>query len=472
MNASESYVPGDRSLLREIIGVTKKGTKLDLTRGSISRSIWIIALPQIITNLTNSLFHIVDMFWVGRLGSQSLAAVAIAGTLMMLLFMFVMGVGTGASAMIARAYGKKDFDRADRICANAVLLGLIISVPVSIFGVMFSSDLFRLMGASPEVTEQGVQYLSIMFSFSSFVFLTFVLNASLQGSGDSFTPMKVMSSVLVINMCLDPFLIFGWGPFPEMGISGAAAATVSSRIIASLIMLFILYKGKFRIKFVPAYLKPSWKILATIIRLGLPNSIQLSVRGIMGVVIMGIAAGFGTAAVAAFGVGHRMFMLALFPGFGFAIASASLVGQNLGAGKVSRSTKSAYSAVGFYLIMLSALFTAFLFFPETLIRLFDTNPEVLKIGAAMLRITSICLPFLALSIVLNRSLAGAGDTITPMIITLISLWGLQVPLALYLSKLPELGVNGIFWAQTIAITVSGLMAFTWFQRGKWKKIKL
>ncbi len=470
----ENPVPGEQTLLTEILWISKRENRLDLTQGNISRAIWIVAIPQILTNLMQTLFNLVDIFWVGKLalGTRAIAAVSIAGTLMMLLFMVIMGVGTGALALVARSYGQKDYKRANRITANAILLSLFLSIPVSYFGARYSGNLFLFMGADAQVSEAGQQYLSLMFMASSVIFLTFVLNAVLQGVGDALTPMKIMVSVLILNLILDPFLIFGWGPFPNLGIRGAAWATIISRLIASLVLLFKLYYGELRLRLHLDDFIPDRQILMKIIRLGGPNSIQLSLRGIMGIVIIGLVASFGTSAVAAYGIGHRLFMLALFPGFGFAIAAAGLVGQNLGSGQPERSARSAYITTYYYLVFLAGLMVAGLVFPEKLISLFDTTPEVVDMGASMLRITALGLPLLAPSLILNRSLGGAGDTISPMIITMISLWGLQVPLAILLSRIPALGVSGIFWAGTIAISASGLMALFWFRRRGWQTIDL
>jgi len=409
---------------------------------------------------------------VGRLGSEALAGVAIAGTMIMLLFMVIMGVGTGASAMIARAYGQNAYDQANHISGNALLIGMILSVPVAIFGSIYSSDLFAIMGAEPDVIKSGTAYLSPMFSYCTVIFLVFVLNAVLQGTGDSVTPMKVMLASLILNTILDPILIFGWGIVPSLGVKGAAWGTIISRLFATIVLLLGLYRGQLRLKLNLSDLLPDWKIILRILKLGLPNSAQLSLRGIMGIVLMSLVTAFGTKAVAAFGVGHRLFMFALFPGFGFGIAAASLVGQNLGAGNADRSRSSANLTALYYIIFLTLLIVAFLVFPESLIRFFDSDDVVVEIGAKMLMITAICLPFLSLSLVYGRSLAGAGDTISPMIITLISLWGIQVPLAIILSRIAWFGVSGIFWANTIAVIVSGVICFGWFQRGKWIKIEM
>ncbi|MBN1355643.1 MATE family efflux transporter [bacterium] len=462
-------IPGDQGFLSEIMTVSSRGRKLDLTQGNISRTIWIIALPQIVTNLTQTLFNIVDMFWVGRLGSESIAALSIAGTLMMVLFMVIMGVGIGASAMVARAFGARDYAGVDRITANALTLALLLSIPVAIGGIAYSERLFGLMGAEQTVVKTGSSYLNILFASSAFIFLTFVINAVMQGTGDAVTPMKVMTFALLINALVDPCLIFGLGPFPRLGIDGAAWATVFSRATACLIFLYYLKSGKIRLRLRLMHLSPDWSIIGRILKLGFPASIQLSLRGFMGIVLMGLVTAFGTSAVAAYGIGHRLFMLALFPGFGFGVAAASLVGQNLGAGKPERSWKSAYTTVYYYFLFLLCVSACFLMFPVSLISIFDTSPEVVTTGAVMLRIIAVSMPFLSLSIVLNRSLGGAGDTVSPMIITLISLWGLQVPLAVGLSRLTAMGVDGVFWATAAAQILAGVIAFIWFQRGAWTR---
>ncbi|MBN1550050.1 MATE family efflux transporter [bacterium] len=469
--SSNVHIPGQQTFLKELFSVASKQNALDLTEGRISRTIWIIALPQIITNSMQSLFNIVDMFWVGRLGTDAIAAVAVAGALLMVLFMAIMGVGIGASAMIARAFGGNRFDDANRVVANGIVLSIIIAIPVSILGGFFPHLLMKIMGVTGNVFDLGEAYLTTIFLNSIFIFLTFVINAALQGTGDAVTPMKIMSLALLFNTILDPILIFGWGPFPELGVVGAAWTTVFSRALASMAFIIALLKNKLRLKLEVKFLKPDWFLIHQIIKLGFPASIQLSLRSIMAIVLMRLVVNFGDAAVAAYGIGNRLFMLALFPGFGFGVAAANLVGQNLGAGKPNRSRESAYSTVMYYFFFLSLMLVAFLGFPHTLISWFCSNdtpeyPAVVALGSQMLRIVALGLPFLAVSLILNRSLGGAGDTFTPMIITLISLWGIQVPSAVFLSK--TFGVSGIFWSGTLALIASAIMAFTWFHRGHWE----
>ena len=467
-------IPGERGLFSEILSVVSKGEKLDLTQGSISRTIWIIAIPQIVTNLMQSLFNVVDMFWVGRLGSESIAAVAIAGTVMLVLFTAIMGVGIGASAMVARAIGRQDFKWADLVTVNAIWLALLISVPVALLGYFNSEWLFHKMGAEGEVLTIGSHYLQILFANCAVIFLTFVINAVMQGTGDALTPMVIMTGALAVNAVVDPCLIFGWGPFPRLGVAGAAWSTVLSRAIACVLFLFALRSGKLRLRFRIRKMVANlnWGLNWSILRLGFPASLQLSIRGVMGIVLMSLVTPFGTAAVAAYGIGYRLFSLGLFPGFGFGVAAAGLVGQNLGAGKPDRSSRSAYYTVGYYVAFLSLIILAFGIIPKNLVAIFDKNPEVIDIGATMLQTVALGLPFVAVSLILNRSLGGAGDTISPLVITLISLWGLQIPLAAGLSKLESLGVVGVFWAGTIAQIAGAAMAYWHFKKGHWKKIKI
>ncbi|MBN2055312.1 MATE family efflux transporter [bacterium] len=467
MNAATRTERENNSFISDLIAVSNGSRKIDLTSGGITRNLMIVALPQIFVNVMNNLFNLIDMFWVGRLSSHAIAAVAMSGTVMMLLFMIVMGAGTGAAAMIARAFGAGFRDQAEAIAGSSVVLSVLLSVPVTLAGIHFAPDVLRLIGADALVVMEGSSYLEIIFAGTAFMFMAFVFNSILQGAGDTVSLMVVMTAGVIINTILDPFLIFGWGPFPRLGVAGAAWATLAARIFACLAFLLLFFRGSLRIRLTWQSLRPNWRIIGRIIRLGVPNSLQLSLRGIMGVVMMAIVAGFGTLAVAAYGIGWRVVMLALFPGFGFAIGAATLTGQNLGARKPRRAWDSAYTATALYMMFLFGLGLLFFILPDTIIRLFDQTPQVVAYGAAMLRITAAGLVFMGPAVVLSRSLVGAGDTISPLIITGLTLWGLQVPLAMVLPDLLGIGVHGVFLATVLATIIQGAVTTLWFTRGRW-----
>jgi putative MATE family efflux protein len=458
--------PAGRSFWQDLRAATRGGS-LDLTQGGIFRNLWIVALPQIVANVVQNVFNLVDMFWVGRLGTVALAAVGIAGTIMMVLFMVILGAGTGAAAIVARAIGAGDREDADRIAAAAILLAVLLSLPVAVLGFLHAPALYTLMGADAAVTAAGAQYIRVMFLGAGIIFSNFVLNSLFQGAGDAVSPMLATTFAAVLNALIDPIFIFGWLGTPRLGVAGAAWATLVARGVSTLILVRLLCRPGRRLRLRLAHFVPDLRRMRRILRLGIPNSLQLSFRGVMGIVLMGIVSRFGTIALAAYSVGGRLSMLALFPGFGFATAAGTLVGQNLGAKKPQRSWRSAYAAVGAYAATLLPMSLAFLLLPRPLIAVFDATPEVVAIGSTMLRILASTLLFLAPAIVLSRALAGAGDTVSPMVITAACLWGLQVPLAMVLPHLGGLGVNGVFLAAALSTVAQGALALIWFQRGHW-----
>lgn len=440
----------------------------DLTTISISKGIWILAIPMIVSNMLQAAFNLVDMIWVGRLGPAALAAVAMAGQILMIVMFVMIGVGTGTTAMVARAVGKKDRPKADNVAMQSLILGFIGSAVFAVIGYIFSPWLLEILGAKPDVVQLGTGYLQITFAGVIVMFFMFLISAILHGAGDAATPMLVLAGSTVLNVVLDPIFIFGFGFIPALGVNGAAWATVLSRGIGSLIALEILLRGRSRIHVRMEYFKIDLETIWRILRIGIPASTQMSLRGLVNLAMIAIVAGFGTFAVAAYGSGQRLFMLAMMPGFALGMAAGTMVGQNLGAKQPERATLSAWTTVGYYSIFM--LFMAFVFiaFAPYLILLFNNNPEVVKIGTSFLRITALGTIFIAPGLILGRSMSGAGDTLPPMIITFVALWMIQIPLAIFLSRIPALGITGIWFAILTAYFSLALMGIFWFQLGRWK----
>ncbi|MFA4844167.1 MAG: MATE family efflux transporter [Candidatus Margulisiibacteriota bacterium] len=437
----------------------------DLTSGSLSKAVWVLAVPMMIGNLLQTAFNLVDMAWVGRLGPDALAAVSMSGSILMVLMFVMIGVGVGTTALVARAIGAKEKAQADHFAMQSLVLGLIGSVFFGLIGYFISPFLLTLLGADPTVASLGTGYLQIMFIGVIVMFFMFLIAAILQGAGDAITPMVVLAISVLLNIVLDPLMIFGIG-FPKMGVNGAAWATVIAEGIGSLIALEVLLHGRSRVQVKLADLRIDWPVMWRILKIGLPASVQMSLRGLMGIALIAIVAKFGMAAVAAYGVGLRLNMLAMMPGFALANAAGTLVGQNLGAKKPERAVTSSWLAVGYYLVISILLGVLFLVFPERLMMVFNEQLQVISIGAELLRYTAAGLPFVVVGLVLGRSLNGAGDSLPPAVFTLIALWFIQVPLAFYLSG--TMGLTGIWVAILIAQIVLALLTFAWFQAGFWK----
>jgi putative MATE family efflux protein len=440
----------------------------DLTTGSISKAIWILAIPMIVSNLLQSAFNLVDMAFVGRLGPVALAAVAMAGQVLMIVMFVMIGVGAGTTALVSRAVGEKNRAKADNIAMQTAILGLVGSVVFGTIGYLLSPWMLEILGASPEVVQVGTGYLQITFAGIMALVYMFSIAAVLHGAGDATTPMIILGLSTILNIVLDPLLIFGIGFFPELGVNGAAWATVISRGIGAIIALEVLLKGRSRVHVRLKYLRADFDIIWRILKIGMPASAQMTLRGLVGIVLIAVVAGFGTVAVAAYGVGIRFHMLAMMPGFALGMAAQTLVGQNLGAKQPERAARSAWTTAGYYSIFMLSISVLFIIFAPYLILIFNNDPKVLEYGTNFLRITSWGYIFIAFSLIFNRSLSGAGDTISPLVLTFIALWLVQLPLAIFLSRVPTLAANGIWIAVLASYAVQGVMTTVWFQTGRWK----
>ena len=440
----------------------------NLCQGSIVRNVWALATPMMLGNILQTTFNVVDMLWVGRLGEAAIAAVAMSGSILMVIMTLIIGIATGTIALIARFTGAGDRKKANEVAMQSLILSFIASSLLAAAGFGLAEGMLKLLGGSPEVVALGSGYLRILLVGGTVMFLLFLTEAILRGAGDARTPFFILIISTLLNAGLNPLMIFGIGFFPRLGVNGAALATVLARGVGVVIAFRVLFRGSSLIHLEWKNLKVDFGLIWRIIRLGVPSSIQMSLRGLMGVILMAIVAKYGTYAVAAYGVGLRITMLVLMPAFGLATAAAILVGQNLGAGKPERAQLSAWTATRFNMLIMGAVGAIFFLFAPHLIGFFSTNPEVIEIGAAYLRITSLGYLFIALGVVLGRALNGAGDMVSPLVITLFSLWCLQIPLALILPGSFYLGVTGVWWAILISAVIHGMITTVWFQRGRWK----
>jgi putative MATE family efflux protein len=450
----------------------KRKHQPNLTEGSILNNIFILALPLLVRAVLESFQSVIDMFWVGRLGPSSLAGVAMGGTIIMVLFPLLIGIGMGTTVMVARAIGAKNQEAADNAATQSIIIALITAAFLCITGILFSHKLLELLQASPEVIAIGQGYLKIILAGGIAMTMLFLCGSILQGAGDAITPMKIMSLSVIGNIILDPFLIFGWLGLPALGVRGAALATVTAEGTGSLFLLYILFKGKSRIHIRFDKYGINFPAIWQIFRIGIPSSFQMLIRHVMNLVLMGIVAAYGTYAVAAYGIGMRLRMLFLLPAFSFGAAAATLVGQNLGAKEPERAHKTAWMATLITAGIMTVIGLTLFIFASDVINIFNKNQEVLLIGIGYLKITSLFFPAIALAVIFGRSISGSGDTVPPMIITFVSLWLIQIPLALALPRYTNLGLSGVWWAISIATLIEGILALLWFERGSWKHKKV
>ena len=442
----------------------------DLTEGNIIRNIWFLALPTVVTSALWDLFNIVDMIFVGKLGPSAIAAVSMCGMMMGIIFTIAIGITTGTVALISRFFGAKDFKTADNVVVQTIFLAITASVIMGIGGYFLATPVIQLLGAKGNVVGLGSQYFKIISVGSFTIFITFSLTSTLRGAGDALTPMKVLIFSTVLNIILDPLLIFGIWIFPKMGVAGSALATVIARGIGMLLLINIFIKGHSYFHLKPKDFTLDIRMMWRIIKIGFFGSLQVLVRNISMLILLRIVAIYGTFTIAAYGICMRLRLAAMMPGFGFAQASAILVGQNLGANKPGRAAQSAWTTTGLYEILMGIFAILLLIFAPSIIKIFNTNPEVVRVGIQFLRILSLTLVFIALSLVIGRSFNGAGDTLSPMLITGFSLLLFRIPLAILLSKM--WGTPGIWFGIAISDVVQGGIMSGWFIKGKWKEKKI
>lgn len=440
-----------------------------ITEGGIARTIVQLTAPILVGAVLQNVQSLIDLFWVGRLGHIAVASVAMSATILMLLYPMLMGLSTGTVALVARAVGAGRSDEAGAAAGQSLLLSVILGTASAALGWYFSDALFRLLGAEPDVLRQGGVYLRIFLAGSFTVYLLFIGNAALQGAGDMHTPMYVMAGANVINIVLDPLLIFGVGPFPRMGVAGAALATVISQAVAASVAVGVLVAGRSRLHVRLHYWKPNWGLAWRILRIGIPGSGQMLSRSLMSLVLMSIVATCGTAAVAAYGIGLRFHYIVLMPAFALGASAATMVGQNLGAGHEARARRAAWVATWMDVGVMLAAWAILVPLAPQLIGFFNREPSVLEIGVRYLRVVSPFYIFAGLGIVLARGMNGAGDTVGPMVITIAALWGLQVPLAAWLSRVIVPPTDGVWWAIAAAFVAQGLLVAAWFELGRWKR---
>lgn len=443
-------------------------TKHKLTEGSITKSVWALALPMMIGNILQTLFNVVDMIFVGKLGAEAIAAVSMSGIIMMLIITAAIGLSVGTTAMVARFIGANDTEQANNVAMQSLILGGVIFVLLAVFGTIFAEPLLRLIGAKQEVLKLSVTYLRIIFVGSITMLVLFQGGAILRGAGDAVTPMKILILSTVLNLILDPLLIFGIWIFPRLEVSGAAYATVLARGVGMLIVLWVLVRGHSNIHINLKKIKVDFNIMWRIIKIAVPGFIRPMFRSVSGLILMSIVALYGTYAVAAYGICIRINMIVMMPGFGLGLATATLVGQNLGAGKPGRAEKSAWTAFGFYELIMVVVGSLFFIFAQGLMKIFNTNPEVVRMGVSFIHIVTLSYIFLAPSIVLGKAMDGAGDTISPAFITGIAQLGVRITLALIFTKICGLDTIGIWLAIAISIVVEGIVMVGWFSMGKWK----
>jgi putative MATE family efflux protein len=441
-----------------------------LITGNISRSIWTLATPMMIGGALEDLFSMVDLYFVGKLGHIEVAALAIAGTVVAILMMMVQGITVGTTALIAHFTGDRNYEEADIVLGQTFILGLIGSFIMYIVAVFLVEPILILFGAEGEVLIYAADYLKVTFGWSIAIFFFEGVNQALRGSGDAQMPLKALIIANILNIILDPLLIMGYGPFPKMGVAGAAIATALTRGIGFIFLFLHLTVGHSTLQFKVRYTKPNLFLMKRIISIGSFSSLQVFIREVSFLFLMRLVASFGAITLAAYGIGARLRMVIMVPGLGFANSASVLLGQNMGAKQPERATESAWRTVLYYEFIAISLATIFIIFAPQLVAIFAKQPEVIRIGTSFLRYLGVTFPFLALSLVLGQAMNGAGDTAAPTIINAIAQLGVRIPLAYIFALVVGMGSSGIWLGINASDIAQGLGMVFLFRSGHWKKV--
>jgi putative MATE family efflux protein len=441
----------------------------DLTRGSLHRAIWYLAPPMMLETGIMNIAQLLDTYWVGRLGSAALAAVTISITIRWVLNSLANGLGIGGMAVVARRIGAEDEAAAEHAAWQTILLGLTVSLVLSVAGIAAARPLLLLLGADAEVLPLGLAYLRISFAGIFTLVLVFAINAMLRGAGEARLAMQVLFLSTAVTVVLEPVLVFGFGPVPAVGVAGSAWANALGFGAGLTLQTIVLLRGRARIRINLHNLRPDLPLMGRIIRIALPSTVQMTLRSSSRLTIVWLVGLYGTFAIAGYGVANRMLLIALIPCFGLGNAASTLIGQNLGARQPDRAERSAWWVSAYsagYMAVAALLLTVF---APSLIALFDPTPEVVAFGSECVRIVAWSIVASSVGVVLARGFDGAGNTVPAMSVNLITLWGMEIPIAFGLSRWLGLGATGVWWGRAMANLANGLFFAFWFRRGGWKR---
>ena len=454
--------------VRSFFAEALRDNEEDFTRGPIGRALGLLAIPMMLEMAMESVFAVVDIAFVSRLGTDAVAAVGITEALITVLYGIAIGLGMGITAMVSRRIGEQDSHGAAQVTGQSLWVGIALSIGIGVFGVLFARDLLVLMGASDGVVEQGTGFTTVLLGGSFSIIYLFLLNAAFRGAGDATVALRSLWIANGINIILDPCFIFGLGPFPEMGVTGAAVATTIGRGVGVVYQLWYLMNGRGRLAFAVQHLRFIPSLAWRLIVISLGGIGQFLVATSSWIVVMRIVAIFGSPAIAAYTIALRMMEFVFLPAWGLGNAAATLVGQNLGAGQPDRAEESTWLAAKYNTIFMTFVGMFLLVFAEGITGLFTVEPDVLRIGTSCLQILAIGFPAYAVGMVIVQAMNGAGDTETPALLNAICFWLLQIPLAYVLATRTALLSNGAFAAITLSECVLTILSVIVFRRGGWK----
>ncbi|HEY7232681.1 MAG TPA: MATE family efflux transporter [Gemmatimonadaceae bacterium] len=457
----EGFWSGVREALR--------GSRRDYTQGPIGRAILVLAVPMVLEMVMESVFAVCDVFFVSRLGADAVATVGLTESMLTIIYSLAMGLAIGATAMVARRTGERDPDGAARTAVQAIILGALVALTLGVAGGITAPQLLRVMGASPRVLDVGTTYARIMYGGNATIVLLFLVNAIFRGAGDAAIAMRVLWLANAINIALGPCLIFGLGPFPALGVKGAAIATNIGRGTGALFALSRLLRGNgARISIRRRHLRFEPGLMLRMLRLSASGTLQTIIGTASWIGLIRILSTFGSGVLAGYTIGIRVIIFALLPSWGLANAGATMVGQALGARKPERAEQAVWIA-GFYnMCFLGSVGVLFVLLAHPIASIFTTDPSVVPNAVDALRIIAFGFLFYAYGMVLAAAFNGAGDTMTPTILNVVVFWLWEIPLGFLLAKTLGFGPRGVYYAVTVAFSTLALLSAVLFKRGRWK----
>lgn len=455
-----------------LIADAMRGKEHDYTKGSLRQAVVLLAIPMMLEMGMESIFAVVDIFFVSSLGADAVAVVGLTEAVITLIYAVAIGFSMAVTAVIARRIGEGDTDKAALTTTQVLIIGFVISILVAAIGLWFASDILRLMGASEAVINQGENYTTIMLGGCLTVIYLFIIAAVFRGAGNAIIAMRALWIANGINIVLDPCLIFGWGPFPELGVTGAAVATNIGRGIGALYMLYHLFYGNARIKLTLKHLRFVWSVALGLLKVSVGGILQFFIATASWVFLMRIVAQFGSEAIAGYTIAIRIAMFTFLPAWGLSNAAATLVGQSLGAADTLRAEKAVWLTTKYNVIFMGSVGICLFAFAQYIVGVFTSDTAVLRIGMDCLRIMSLGYACFAIGMVMTQAFNGAGDTNTPTWINFVCFWLVQIPFAWLAATIFGWATIGVACSVTLAESLIALIAWWQFKRGKWKLTKV
>jgi putative MATE family efflux protein len=447
-------------------------SRRDLTAMPLNRAILLLAIPMVLEMAAESLFAVADIFWAAKLGPDAVTVISMTESLLVIIYALSIGLSMGIGALVARRTGAKDHDGAARAAVQGMLIGLSLSIVAGLAGLLAGPALLGAMGASDAVQALGASYCRVMLGGCLVVVMLFLNNAAFRGAGDAAITMRTLWLSNGINILLGPLLIFGLGPFPRMGVTGAAIATTIGRGTGVLFQLWSFRRGAGRMVVRREHLGVDPESLRTIFRIARTGVVQMLVGTTSWVALMRIMAAFGSAVIAGYGIAIRVVLFALLPSWGLGNAAATLVGQNLGANDPARAEAAVWKAAAYNLLFLGAIGIVFVALATPIVRLFNADPVIVDSGSHALRIVAAGFPLYAYGMVLTQSFNGAGDTRTPTRINLVCFWLFEIPLAYLLARGLGMGPSGAYLSIALAFSLMAIISVVLFKRGRWKTVRV